>query len=387
MALGFGVVLATLAANAFGQQCAAVGPATQGVAFNVALTGGAFLDTSPTPSGFTIDWGDGETSGAGVRVSGCRSRGEVNTCSYSVGGAHTYAEEMNGIRITVKSAGGTDCITPPFDVVSTDVLSSANAQGLWWVPGGVEAGSGITIAHQGGEVFATWFTYDTSGKAWWLSMLGSEATAGTFIGPIYVDRGPPFDSYNAAAVPSAVGMGTLTFTDANNGSFASNVNGLSRTETIARFDLGTGPQPICAYSDPAPDLSTATNYQDDWWATNGTEPGWGIGLAHQGNSVFATWYTYDADGTPMWLSALVQRQDMSNVYSGPIYRSSGTRFDAYDATKVVAIPVGTATFTFTNGNTATFAYTTTDAGGLPAVTQAKEITRFRFGDSGATVCQ
>ena len=263
-----------------------------------------------------------------------------------------------------------------------------NVQGLWWVSGGAESGSGISIAHQGGEVFATWFTYDATGKAWWLSMLGSQTTANTFIGPIYVDRGPAFNNYNAAAVPSAAGMGTLTFTDANNGSFAANVNGISQTKAITRFDVGTGPQPICTYSNPSTDLAEATNYQDDWWVTNGAEPGWGLNLVHQGNSIFATWYTYDVDGAPLWLSALAQRQGTSNVYSGTIYRSSGPHFDDYDATKLVTNPVGTATLTFANGNAATFAYTTSGAEGLPAVTQTKQITRFLFGGSGGgTVCQ
>jgi hypothetical protein len=48
--------------------------------------------------------------------------------------------------------------------------------------------------------------------------------------------------------------------------------------------------------------------------------------------------------------------------------------------------VGTATLTFADGNHATFDYTTTGAGGLPEVTQAKSITRFLFAAPGGTVC-
>ena len=167
---------------------------------------------------------------------------------------------------------------------------------------------------------------------------------------------------------------------------------MTQTKTLARFDLGTGPQPTCAFSATA-NLAAATNYQDLWWAASGTEIGWGINFAHQGNYLFATWYTYDAKGAgnnpPMWLSALLQRQGASNVFTGAITRTSGPRFDNYKASDVVQpIPtVGMATVTFTDGNSATFNYTTNGNGSLPAgVNQTKAIVRFPFG-AGGTVCQ
>ncbi|MGE5089613.1 MAG: hypothetical protein ACM3QY_10845, partial [Candidatus Levyibacteriota bacterium] len=49
--------------------------------------------------------------------------------------------------------------------------AAANYEGLWWAaPAGSESGWGINFAHQGDVIFATWFTYDATGKAWWLSM-------------------------------------------------------------------------------------------------------------------------------------------------------------------------------------------------------------------------
>ena len=38
---------------------------------------------------------------------------------------------------------------------------------------GSESGWGVNLAHQGDIIFATWFTYDVAGKAWWLSMSAS----------------------------------------------------------------------------------------------------------------------------------------------------------------------------------------------------------------------
>jgi hypothetical protein len=46
-------------------------------------------------------------------------------------------------------------IAPPFN----------NASGLWWnLPAGSEAGWGINFSHQGSVIFASWFTYDMTGK-------------------------------------------------------------------------------------------------------------------------------------------------------------------------------------------------------------------------------
>ncbi len=91
---------------------------------------------------------------------------------------------------------------------------------------------------------------------------------------------------------------------------------------------------------------------------------------------------------PLWLSALMT-QGMGNVFTGPLTRTSGPRFDNYKTSDVVQpIPtVGTATVTFTDGNHASFHYVTNGAGSLPVVDQTKSITRFLFAATGATTCQ
>ncbi len=263
-----------------------------------------------------------------------------------------------------------------------------NVQGLWWAAGGSESGWGINFAHQGDQVFGTWYTYDTTGKAWWLSMLANRSAGNTYSGNINADTGPPFNDFVGSGKPSQVGTGTLTFTDANNGSFNYTVNGTTQNKVISRYDLGTGPQPTCTYSATTPNFAAATNYQDLWWVAAGAEDGWGINFAHQGNTLFATWYTYDVDGTPLWLSALAPLvAGTANVYSGALYRTAGPRFDAYVGPPASKIVVGTAIVTFADGNHATFAYNTNGAGALPSVSQMKQVTRFPFGPTGGTLCQ
>ena len=60
------------------------------------------------------------------------------------------------------------------------------------------------------------------------------------------------------------------------------------------------------------------NYQGLMWkAPAGSEAGWGLNLAHQGDSMFATWFTYDADGrgtgTPGGGRLAVRRCDRRSI--------------------------------------------------------------------------
>jgi hypothetical protein len=282
-------------------------------------------------------------------------------------------------------AGGVD----DFVVMPLNALPGSNFTGLWWAAGGTEPGWGISFEQQGDQIFATWFTYDTSGKAWWLSMLATRAspTGNVYTGNIYVDRGPAFESIGGSGVATQVGTGTLTFTDLNGGSFGYTVNGVSQVKTIARFDLATGPQVSCTYSATTPNFAAATNYQDLWWAPNGIEPGRGVMLAHQGDAIFATWYTYDVDGSPLWLSALARRVATTGTYVGALVRTSGPRFDAYDATKRAALTVGSAALAFADGNNLLMTTSTNGTGGLPILQQSRALVRFPFAASGGTLCQ
>jgi hypothetical protein len=261
----------------------------------------------------------------------------------------------------------------------------ANYQGIWWnAPANSESGWGINFAHQGDTVFASWFTYDTNGKGWWLVMTAQKTAPNTYSGKLYQTRGPAFSAATfdpAAVVPTEVGTGTLTFADASSGTFAYTIGGVAQTKTITRQAFG--PVPNCAHSATA-NLAAAGNYQDLWWKKpGGSESGWGINLNHQGDTIFATWFTYDLDGSPLWLVVTAQKAP-SGAYTGELYRTAGARFDAFRTGDVVATKVGTATFTLADGNNATFDYTVQLAGMASPATQSKAITRESFGPGGTT---
>jgi Calcineurin-like phosphoesterase len=255
-------------------------------------------------------------------------------------------------------------------------------QGLWWnSPPESESGWGINLAHQGNVIFATWFTYDTAGDGWWLSMTAYKTAEGTYTGTLIEAGGPAFNSvpFDPAKVTrTPVGTGTLAFRDVDTGTFSYTVRGVSQTKYITRQAFGL--LPTCAWG-AAPDFAAATNYQDLWWVAGGSESGWGINLTHQGDDIFATWFTYDTDGTPLWLSVTAAKTG-PGTYRGSLIRTTGPAFSAqpFDPAKVIRTTVGTATFTFANGNAATFEYT---VNGVP---QTKAITRQLFAPPAGTVC-
>jgi sugar lactone lactonase YvrE len=267
-------------------------------------------------------------------------------------------------------------------VVSSVPTPPTNYQGLWWnAPAASESGWGINFAHQGDIIFATWFTYDANGKALWLTMTANKSGA-DYSGTLYQTRGPAFSAmpFNPAAVTAtAVGSGTLTFSDPDNGRFAYVVNGSAQTKTITRQVFG--PLPTCTFGALA-NLALATNYQDLWWAApGGIESGWGVNFTHQGNNIFATWFTYDDDGAPLWLSATTMKT-ATGVFTGTLFRTTGPAFNAvpFLPANVGLVAIGSLTLTFTNGDSATFAYT------VNGVAQSKPIARQVFSAPG-TVCQ
>src|SRR5262249_21247846 len=146
-----------------------------------------------------------------------------------------------------------------------------NYQGLWWrAPAGSEAGWGLNVAHQGDTVFATWFTYDLQGEPLWLAAELHPNAAGAFSGVLFTTTGPAFGtSFDPARVTETdVGTATLSFTDAENGTFSYTINAgalgvtaISQTKAITRQVFG--PVPTCVWGGQS-NLALATNYQDLW---------------------------------------------------------------------------------------------------------------------------
>jgi len=322
------------------------------------------------PAGGTVNWGEGaDVWNHGALPAPPAALNRDGTTGTNA--ATNYAG-------TTGSAGATT--TPP---------TTLNFQALWWKsPANSEAGWGINITHQGDILFATWFTYDAGGNPLWLVMSnGAKVGDNHYAGALYQTTGAPFNNYDASRFQfTPVGTADFTFSDANNGVFTYTFGGVTQSKAITR-QVYSSPVSTCASGGTA-----SFNFQDLWWnSPANSEAGWGVNITHQGNILFATWFTYGADGKGVWyvVSNGARVPDSSTdiygmamytgyTYTGPLYQTSGAPFSNYDPSKFTFTQVGTATFDFSSPNLGTFTYT------VNGVTQTKTITRQVY--STTTTC-
>jgi hypothetical protein len=263
------------------------------------------------------------------------------------------------------------------DLASSAYLTDtegANFTSLWWNP--AESGWGLNLNQQGNIIFATLFTYAADGRDMWLVASGLTRQADNrFTGTLYRTTGPAFNASPWSAVgASAVGDMTLAFESTGRGTVTYSMNGTRVTKAIEVQTFG--PLPSCSATSLS--RASATNYQDLWW--NPAESGWGLNLTHQGNTIFATLFTYASDNRDMWLVASGLRRQGNGSFIGDLYRTSGPAFNAPAWTAPAANVVGNMTLAFSSGTQGTVTYS---VGGVP-VTKAIERQVF---DARPTVCQ
>ena len=376
-------VYLSTAAEFVSQQAPATVPAGASVRVSVAFRNTTLTAWSPDAYALASAGPTGNTTWgvASVPLAADVAAGDTATFTFSITapqtpGTYNFQWQMN-------TGGAPFGQASPATAITVVAAGPPNYGGLWWAsPAGSEAGWGINLAHQGDVIFATWFTYDATGKGLWLTASANLVGDRQYSGALLQTTGPAFDitPFRPERVRIAtVGTATLRFGDANDGTFDYTLNGITQSKAITREVFGA--LPTCTFA-LTPDLTTAYNYQDLWWAAPaGSEPGWGINLTHQGDIIFATWFTYDHDGTPMWLSATAPKTG-AGAYRGTLYRTTGPAFNAqpFDPAQVVATAVGPMTLAFTNGNSGTFSWTVDGESGSEAIT--REI----FEPPG-TVCQ
>ena len=229
--------------------------------------------------------------------------------------------------------------------------------GLWWNFN--ESGWGINISHQGNTVFATLFTYDSSGNPMWLVMsAGSQQSPGVFSGELYRTTGPafnaaPFTPIGAANITLVGGM-TLAFAG-DTAQLSYSVSGASVGKTIRRQVFGAA-SALCGRT--TAERRSLTNYQDLWW--NAAESGWGINLTHQGDTLFGTLFTYEASGRAVWFVMSSGARQPDGSYLGDLYRTRGSAFNSVPFNPITAAGitrVGTMRLRFAHGEAGTLSYT------------------------------
>jgi len=326
-------------------------------AFCVAIAAAGLPLTVPAPAHATTFSYDFGAACAGITVSG-----RTITCS-------------DGQRIAIDLSVTPSC--PQFAIARgggsfTLVCATPNVTGLWWRP--EEDGRGTWLSHQGDTIFAVDYAYDSSNLPRWRTLVAVKQDSGTFSGDVYETNGPSFAApgFDAQSVrTNKVGAGWIALDDGDHVRI-NMAEGISRAVTRQSF----GAVPKCSFG-LASDATADVNFTDLWW--NSTESGWGINVAHQGDTIFAAWYTYSTSGAPLFLVATLHESALA-TFEGDLYRATGP------AGKIAATQVGTAKLVFTNGNNATLTTTAQLEGMTAPMTRTSGIARQIFAAPGAA-CQ
>jgi CubicO group peptidase (beta-lactamase class C family) len=243
-----------------------------------------------------------------------------------------------------------------------------------------ESGWGLSIAHQGNQLFPTWYTYDQNGRAIWYSgAVLSEQADGSFKGPTFRVTGTPFAQIGGegSAVASAVGELSIRAQSAGALDFGYTIEGLSQSKRMQPFRFGR--LPACRFG--SVERSAAANRSDIWF--NPRQPGWGLSISEQDQTIVLAWYTYAEDGAPLWFLGTLTR-DAEGRFTGPLFRpQKGTPFAQINGTPASGnLPqVGDATLEFIDGSRGSFRYR------MGAVMQTRDIERFVFGSQNFSECQ
>lgn len=284
-----------------------------------------------------------------------------DTCSIS--GATLSGRAVGSCTIAANQAGDATYLDAPQATLAIAVFQpTPNRTALWWNPD--EPGWGINVNHQGEIVFATLFTYASDGAPLWLVASDMRLQGdGSFLGTLYRTSGPRFDQQPWPFFGIVmVGEIRLRFTAADRGevswTFVENTpSALSAVHRSATKSIQ--PQvfraevPTCFSSTGS--RAAEGNHQDLWW--NPQEPGWGLNLAQQGDTIFATLFTYDDAGRDLWLVASGLERQPDGGFAGELYRTAAPGFEANGWKGYSLAAVGSLRMDFTDGENARLAYT------------------------------
>lgn len=121
---------------------------------------------------------------------------------------------------------------------------------------------------------------------------------------------------------------------------------------------------------PASATTFSTDFTDLWY--NAAQPGWGVNLIQQGNTIFATLFVYGTDQTARWFVASSLVGTSTTRFEGRLYRTTGTAFANPTFTGGPAVDVGSMTFNFNTPTTGTLTYS------VDGVTVTKSVERQTF---------
>ena len=214
-------------------------------------------------------------------------------------------------------------------IITTDATVARSGSGYAWLGGTNSANDVLTqdIFVPGGQ----------ARLQFWVRITTAETTASTVFDSMTVTLTNPATGANVAT------LARFTNLSATNGWVQTPIYDLSpySGQTLRlRFAATTDGSDITSFRvDDITINGTHTASQNNhtalWW--NPAESGWGVNVMHQGDIAFATLFTYDTSGAPMWLvMSGGTRQGDSDVFAGDLYRTTGPVFNAQPFTPITA---------------------------------------------------
>jgi hypothetical protein len=259
--------------------------------------------------------------------------------------ANTGQQGSVGFDITPTGAPGDYAVDLAFHGVTQRVpvkLSARPWQDMWWA-GPAENGWGMSVVQHGDTLFSVIYAYDDASKATWYVMPGGAWNAAhtVYAGPIFKPRGSPWSAYDTArfVVGDAVGDAALDVRDPAAVRLSYRVGSVSATKLVSRQPFG-------------PRTSAATPEAGDMWWGGAAQDGWGIAVLQQYATLFAVWFTYDADGAPTWLVMPSGNWTDAQTWAARAYRASGSPWlgRAYDASALQLLDAGSFKVRFAGDN-------------------------------------
>jgi alpha-tubulin suppressor-like RCC1 family protein len=241
-------------------------------------------------------------------------------------------------------------VTMPLSGMGTSSSIPVNYSDMWWNP--AESGWGLTVSDHETALFAVWYTYESSGRPTWFVIPEGRFSADRRVwdGTIYSTTGPCYRdaTFDPRLVRTTrVGTATLDFapTDLPSGwaRFSGSMGGRTWSRAITRLPFGNA------------SASWGSDYTDIWW--NASESGWGLALSQHGDNVFGVLFTYDCDGSPLFVTLPGVDFVGSSAFEAVLYttRSTGSWWGSatFDPAHVTSTRAGTAWLPFT-GRSAMF---------------------------------
>jgi hypothetical protein len=229
----------------------------------------------------------------------------------------------------------------------------SNFTGLWWNPG--EPGWGVSVEHQGGVIMATLFGYSPDGSPhWYTASAMREQADGDFHGDLFEMTGPAFGTAPwGGLVMHTAGRMRIVFSGPTAARIEFTIGETTVAKDITPMVFGATGRSVCSFTDKS--RVDSKNYQDLWW--NPAQSGWGLAVAHQGDTLFAVLFMYDDQHRAMWLVGSDLRLRSDGTYSGDLYRTTGPAFGTATWRPASATAVGGITLQFTDGESGVLAFT------------------------------